>query len=723
MAATIGSGIVAEATPAAAAPDCGVVMCVSDWATLSADFAANDSIALSQDITYTSADSAELLKVPTTGAAAVTLDLNGFTLDIGTTNALPVEAAGIEVPPSTTLTIQDTAGGGRLTVTAQGGGAGIGGYGSNSDVSEGAGSITVSSGTVTAVGGGGSGGGAGIGGGGNDDALSGGSGGSVTVAGGSVTATGGGGGAGIGGGGGGDLTPGGPGGSLTVTAGSVVATGGGGGGAGVGGGGAGDLKLGGFGAIVLVSAGSLTATGGSGGQQGAGAGIGGGGGGGEDDGGNGDMLTVTGGTVTATGGGSGSASGGGAGVGGGGGGADGGDGGGVPAVSVAAGSVIASGGTSAGGDPGDAIGGAGLGSGMGGGSDGDFGSLDVAGQLTFATAEGIPSTVTAGTTAPFFTVEPTGVVTVETTLSGSGVITNDGTILPGPSGSIEDTLQGSSLTIDDDAFDLSFDVNGGPGLTPSSMVVYADDVHNADRSLPTVSAPAGQSFAGWYSAADSSGTRVANKTDLVNTFGDGPISEELFAHYVAFGPPPPPPSPPSITVASSENPSSTGDSVTFTATLSPPPSCGTVTWLVDSQPVSDGTAGSNGVYTLGPLSSLPVGSDPVTATFSGCASAAAESGTVVQQVNQPASSPPPPGVTDPTITAKVTSAHVKRHGWYRSPVHVSFSCTAGSSALATPCPDPVTLSKSKANQSVSASVSDSDGGAGSVTVTGINIDR
>ena len=150
------------------------------------------------------------------------------------------------------------------TVTANGDSAGIGGgYGGSG------GTVTVSGGTVTA-----NGYDAGIGGG------YGGSGGTVTVNGGTVTATSVGNGAGIGGGDQGN------GGTVTVSGGTVTATGGLNGGAGIGGG-----YIGG-GGTVTVSGGTLTANGGSD----NGAGIGGG------YKGSGGTVTVSGGIVTATGG-------------------------------------------------------------------------------------------------------------------------------------------------------------------------------------------------------------------------------------------------------------------------------------------------------------------------------------------------------------------------------------------------------------------------------------
>jgi hypothetical protein len=82
----------------------------------------------------------------------------------------------------------------------------------------------------------------------------------------------------------------------------------------------------------------------------------------------------------------------------------------------------------------------------------------------------------------------------------------------------------------------------------------------------------------------------------------------------------------------------------------------------------------------------------------------------------------PPTVVNPTITAKATSTTPKKHGWYRSPVTLTFTCTAGSAPLAATCPSPVTLRHEGAKQRVTDMTTASDGGSASVTVT-VSIDR
>jgi uncharacterized repeat protein (TIGR02543 family) len=214
--------------------------------------------------------------------------------------------AGINVSSGSSLSIYAQSGGtGRLTAAAGGewGGAGIGGgrYGSG-------GTVTINGGTITAtgdhgagIGGGyqGNGGavtinggavtatggryGAGIGGGFQGDS------GTVTITGGTVTATGGTYGAGIGGG---DYNIGS---NVTITGGTVTAMGGSWGGAGIGGGYQGD------GGTVTITGGTVTATGGTYGDSYGGAGIGGGSGGGGGAGGDGGTVTISGGSVNAVG--------------------------------------------------------------------------------------------------------------------------------------------------------------------------------------------------------------------------------------------------------------------------------------------------------------------------------------------------------------------------------------------------------------------------------------
>ncbi|MCW2755868.1 MAG: hypothetical protein JWQ32_3279 [Marmoricola sp.] len=152
---------------------------------------------------------------------------------------------------------------------------------------------------------------------------------------------------------------------------------------------------------------------------------------------------------------------------------------------------------------------------------------------------------------------------------------------------------------------------------------------------------------------------------------------------------------------------------TITATVAPMPPgsgtpSGTVTFSVDGTPV--GTAPlSAGVATLN--YSLPTDdADAVAVQYAGDSDFLASSAST-SRVN-------------PTVTASVTSAHLKTaSGWYRSPVTVQFTCTTNGAALTAPCPQPVTFASNGAAQSVSRTINAVDGGIGTVSVTGINIDR
>jgi hypothetical protein len=292
------------------------------------------------------------------------------------------ESAGLQIPAGgvAALTITNLSTG-RLEATGGYQGAGIGGGYNGSG-----GSITIEGGTVMATGGYYA---AGIGGGYN------GSGSSITIKGGTVTATNGHYGAGIGGGSRG------AGGNITISGGTVAATAGNYG-AGIGGGNrgaGGNIALsggtvtatgvlegagigGGYlgaGGTITISGGTVTANGGdyenTSGGTGSGAGIGGGGGA------SGGSITISGGTVTAIGGaGNSSNIGGGAGIGGGGytndGSSVGGDGG---SITISGGTVIATGKNAA----------KDIGKGEGPGSDGTLiitgGSINATGKQASAT--------------------------------------------------------------------------------------------------------------------------------------------------------------------------------------------------------------------------------------------------------------------------------------------------------------------------------------------------
>ena len=79
---------------------------------------------------------------------------------------------------------------------------------------------------------------------------------------------------------------------------------------------------------------------------------------------------------------------------------------------------------------------------------------------------------------------------------------------------------------------------------------------------------------------------------------------------------------------------------------------------------------------------------------------------------------------DPTIAASVSSRTSRtKHGWYRSPVRVTFECELAGAPLVEACPSPVTLRRNGAAQSVTRTIAATDGGMSSVTAGGIDIDR
>ncbi len=270
LALTLGLSVAVTlpATPASAASS--VTTFAELQAAVTAAAPAGGTVVLGANIT---AGAGERLDVPI--GQPVVLDLAGFTLTIGD----PIQTnAAIHLIINSTLEVTDSVGTGILVAGTRedGWGAGIGG-----DLAENGGVLIVQSGTVMAT----SYLGAGIGGGYGGESTNGGIGATVTVNGGSVTATGLSGGAGIGGGSG---AGGGAGGVVHITGGSVSASANhdeGVVGAGIGGGGGG---LGGDGGTLTVSGGVVDVT------SGVGTAIGGG------NGGAGATVSLYGGELTAT---------------------------------------------------------------------------------------------------------------------------------------------------------------------------------------------------------------------------------------------------------------------------------------------------------------------------------------------------------------------------------------------------------------------------------------
>jgi hypothetical protein len=135
---------------------------------------------------------------------------------------------------------------------------------------------------------------------------------------------------------------------------------------------------------------------------------------------------------------------------------------------------------------------------------------------------------------------------------------------------------------------------------------------------------------------------------------------------------------------------------------------GSVTFTVDGLAVGTATV-ADGSATL--AYTTPAGrTRQVGATYSGSATMLGSSGSTAR--------------SNPVVTAEVTSTIPRtRYGWYRAPVTVSFTCTAGSAPLAAGCPAPVTLTRDGAAQSVTRTVTATDGGVATVAVGGLNLDR
>jgi hypothetical protein len=121
-----------------------------------------------------------------------------------------------------------------------------------------------------------------------------------------------------------------------------------------------------------------------------------------------------------------------------------------------------------------------------------------------------------------------------------------------------------------------------------------------------------------------------------------------------------------IALISSQNPSTYGTAVTFTATITSSaafPATGTVTFLNNGVSVGTGTLSGNPATATLLISSLPVGTDPITVTYAGDAYNSSASSAVLSQVVDEGQTvttvtlaTPNPGVagTTETISATVT---------------------------------------------------------------------
>mgnify|MGYP001545808316 CR=1 FL=1 len=133
---------------------------------------------------------------------------------------------------------------------------------------------------------------------------------------------------------------------------------------------------------------------------------------------------------------------------------------------------------------------------------------------------------------------------------------------------------------------------------------------------------------------------------------------------------------------------------------------GTVSCTVGGTPVGSAPL-TAGVATF--TAPGTVGNQGVSATYSGDTNFATSSG------NRTAIAP--------TVKAHVKSAHAKHRGWYRSAVHVSFTCTPNTAPLdAAGCPGTRTLRHNGVGRTVTVTVTQTDGGTKVLTVGPFNID-
>ncbi len=148
---------------------------------------------------------------------------------------------------------------------------------------------------------------------------------------------------------------------------------------------------------------------------------------------------------------------------------------------------------------------------------------------------------------------------------------------------------------------------------------------------------------------------------------------------------------------------------------------GTVAFAVNGAPVGDASLSAAGVATLAFASS---GGESVSAVYGGSDTFTASSASAsTPTVPPPPSAPPARSIVNPTIAARLSSAHAKSgHGWYRRPVTVSFTCAVGSAPLDGPCPSPVTLSAAGVARTVTRTIHATDSGIATATSPAVDID-
>jgi Bacterial Ig-like domain (group 3)/FG-GAP-like repeat len=136
---------------------------------------------------------------------------------------------------------------------------------------------------------------------------------------------------------------------------------------------------------------------------------------------------------------------------------------------------------------------------------------------------------------------------------------------------------------------------------------------------------------------------------------------------------------PVVTLTSSTNPSTTGQSVTFTASV-PSGATGTVTFTSGATVL--GTSAVAGGAATATTSSLPVGSDPITATYSGDGNYNTATGTLTQVVNK----------ASPTITVSTSGPST-----YGGTVTITTTLPIGTTGTVTDTSGGVTLGTGTVN--------------------------
>jgi len=138
---------------------------------------------------------------------------------------------------------------------------------------------------------------------------------------------------------------------------------------------------------------------------------------------------------------------------------------------------------------------------------------------------------------------------------------------------------------------------------------------------------------------------------------------------------------PVVTLTSSANPSTTGQSVTFTASVPSGPT-GTITFT--SGGTTLGTSPLSGGSATVSTSTLPIGSDPITATYNGDANDGTASGSLTQVVNK----------ATPAITVTTSGPSI-----YGNPVTITTTLPTGVTGTVTVTSSGVTLGTGPVNSS------------------------